>query len=609
MNRIILLMGLSLLAGVVARAEETQLLGEGNDGNRSMPVHLVELYDEDGRRIRAADKDPKPFSTRQTCGKCHDYAKISQGWHFNALNPLVPAGRPGQPWMLTDGRTRTQIPVSGRDWPGTFTPEQVGLTPWDFMLQFGSHFPGGSFAEMDAQSPDHVIRQTISGKYEINCLACHSADPKHDQSLAALQLARQNYRWTAAAASGKAIVNGVALELSNFFDPEFDEGLKTTYKDGVFDKDNMVFFDIAGKPQDRQCYFCHSYQDLRVPESLEWTRDIDVHSHAGLNCTYCHRNGSDHWISRGNEDAHGSAATLTCKGCHLGTEDGKVPQGGRLGAPMPKHAGIPPIHFEKMNCTACHSGTWPEDSPGRWRTARIHKLGLHGKHKQDLRLPHVYAPVLLKGDDGRIGTHYLVWPAFWATLSGDIVTPIQPATVLSAARTIFDAEVERQDDWRPLTEDQIIEVLTLLKAQRQGEETPVYIAGGKLYQLTDAGKLQANDHSAAGAYAWPMAHDVRPAEQSLGVRTCADCHTTDSPFFFADVELDTPIQGDKQFVKMVELQGIDRLYMWMFNASFVFRPMLKIVAFISCGLIGLALLIYGLKALVVISRACAQEAE
>jgi hypothetical protein len=147
-----------------------------------------------------------------------------------------------------------------------------------------------------------------------------------------------------------------------------------------------------------------------VPESLEWTRDIDVHSHAGLNCTYCHRNGSDHWISRGNEDAHGSAATLTCKGCHLGTEDGKVPQGGRLGAPMPKHAGIPPIHFEKMNCTACHSGTWPEDSPGRWRTARIHKLGLHGKHKQDLRLPHVYAPVLLKGDDGRIGTHYWSGP-------------------------------------------------------------------------------------------------------------------------------------------------------------------------------------------------------
>jgi hypothetical protein len=49
--------------------------------------------------------------------------------------------------------------------------------------------------------------------------------------------------------------------------------------------------------------------------------------------------------------------------------------------------------------------------------------------------------------------------------------------------------------------------------------------------------------------------------------------------------------------------------MWAFNASFVFRPMLKVVAFAACGLIGLALLIYGLKALVVVSRACAKEAE
>jgi hypothetical protein len=37
--------------------------------------------------------------------------------------------------------------------------------------------------------------------------------------------------------------------------------------------------------------------------------------------------------------------------------------------------------------------------------------------------------------------------------------------------------------------------------------------------------------------------------------------------------------------------------------------MLKIVAFAGCGLIGLVLLIYGLKALVVVSRACAQEVE
>ena len=603
MNRIVLMIGLSLLATGTARAEEAKLLGDGNDGNRSMPVHLVELFDQDGRRIRAGDKDPKPFSTKQTCGKCHDYGKMSQGWHFNANIPTVPAGRSGQPWMLTDARTRTQIPVSGRAWPGTFTPEQVGLTPWDVMIQFGSHMPGGSYGEMDALTPDQVTRQNISGKYEINCLACHSADWRQDQSLAALQLARQNYRWTAAAASGKAIVNGVAVELSNFFDPEFDEGLKVTYQPGVFDKDDMVFFDIAGKPQDRQCYFCHSNQDMRVSEHDEWTRDKDVHSLAGLACTDCHRNGVDHGIARGKEeDAHGAAATLSCKGCHVETEGQGLPLTGRLGAPKPKHAGIPAIHFEKMNCTACHSGTWPQETPGRWRTARMHKLGLHGKHKQELRQPHVYAPVLLKGDDGKIGAHYLVWPAFWATLKDEAVTPIPTATVLATAKTILAAEVERQDDWRPLTEPRIAEALSLLKAAQTAAE-PVYIAGGKLYRLTGDGaevSVQATDHAAAAPYAWPMAHDVRPAQQSLGVRGCADCHTTESPFFFAGVERDTPIQGDLQFVQMVELQGIDRFYMWAFNASFVFRPMLKVVAFAACGLIGLALLIYGLKALVVV---------
>ena len=36
-----------------------------------------------------------------------------------------------------------------------------------------------------------------------------------------------------------------------------------------------------------------------------------------------------------------------------------------------------------------------------------------------------------------------------------------------------------------------------------------------------------------------MAHDVRPAEQSLGVRNCKDCHATDSPLFFGKTEVDS----------------------------------------------------------------------
>ena len=42
------------------------------DGSRARPVHLIPLYDEHGDDIRPNFDSPMPFSTRQTCGDCHD---------------------------------------------------------------------------------------------------------------------------------------------------------------------------------------------------------------------------------------------------------------------------------------------------------------------------------------------------------------------------------------------------------------------------------------------------------------------------------------------------------------------------------------------------------
>ncbi|MCE5187140.1 MAG: hypothetical protein LLF76_13550 [Planctomycetaceae bacterium] len=594
-----------LAAMPLARAAEDELIGEGNDGNRSAPVHVFELFDAQGNQIRGRDENPKPFSLKQTCGKCHDCDKIAAGWHFNSHDPNVNPGRPSQPWVLTDSVTRTQLPISGRRWPGSYAPEDVGLSPWDFLKEFWSHFPGGSYGEMPVTEPGEKVRKDISGDYEINCLACHHNSPQEDQSLAALQAARQNFRWIPAASSGKAVINGVASELSNFFDPEFDEGIKVAYNPGTFDKDDMVFFDVSGQPINDRCYFCHSNKDLRVGENNEWTQDQDVHLQSGLNCVDCHRNGDDHKITRGIE-TEGEGKGLTCQGCHLGIE-GQTPQEiGRLGAPRPKHIGIPPIHFEKLTCTACHSATWPEQEAARWQTARMHRTGLHGKHKLDVRQPHVYAPVLMKGPDGKIGPYKLFWPAYWGVMDENgKVTPKLPKTVLKVASDTLEANVEKQDDWRPLTQEQIGKVLSVMK---QDDSTPVYIAGGELYRL-EGEKVVSTKDEAAAPYAWAMAHDVRPAQESLGVRQCKDCHTADSAFFFGTVERDTPVRtadGLEQ-IEMVQLQGLDRFYVWAFNVSFVFRPVLKVVAFAACGLIALLLLAYGLKALTVISNACAQE--
>jgi hypothetical protein len=598
---------ITIVAGLsVGKAAEEELIGEGNDGNRSAPVHLFELFDENGQQIRAGDQNPKPFSLKQTCGKCHNYAKIAAGWHFNSHVPEVDPGRPSQPWVLSDSVTRTQIPISGRRWKGSFAPEDVGMSPWDFLKQYYSHFPGGSYGELPVTEPDAMIRKDISGNYEINCLACHHNSPQEEQSLAALQAARQNFRWIPAASSGKAVVNGVASQLSNFFDPEFVEGITLSYNPGIFDKDNKVFFDVSGKPINDRCYFCHSNRDLRVGEELEWTQDHDVHLQSGLNCTDCHRNGDDHMITRGIE-TEGLGKTLTCQGCHLGSPEETAPQTGRLGAPRPVHTGIPTIHFEKLTCTACHSATWPDEQAGRWETARIHQTGLHGKHNLEIRQPHVYAPVLMKGADGKIGPYKMFWPSYWGTMDKEQkIVPLAPKAVLSAAKDILEQDVQKQDDWRPLTEAQIIDVLKALGSE---EKQAVYIAGGKLYKLNADGGLESGEHTAAEPYAWAMAHDVRPAEQALGVRQCKDCHTADSAFFFGKVERDTPVRtaDGLEMIEMVQLQGLDRLYIWAFNVSFVFRPVLKIVAFAACGLIGLVLLAYALRAVAAVANACAQE--
>ncbi len=591
----------------LASSEEGVMVGEGNDANRSSPVHLFNLKDEAGLVIRADSEKQQPFSTKKTCGECHNYDEISKGWHFNAHDTEVDAGRPGEPWVLVDSICRSQIPVTARGWQGTFAPQDVGITPWLFLKKFYSHFPGGSYGEMEADNPEEGIRQGISGMYEINCLACHNRSSYEDQSLAAMQVARQNYRWVPTASSGLATVEGLASSLDDFYDPEFDEGgIEVTYRQGIFDKEDKVLMDI-GLPENDSCYFCHSNKDLSVSSEMEWTRDQDVHLHSGLNCIDCHRNGDDHMITRGFEH-EGLAGTLSCEGCHIADHNGGKPIANRLGAPAPEHAGIPPIHFERLSCTACHSGNWPEEQAGQLRTARIHKTALHGQHNMNQRQPHIYGPVLMRGTDGKIAPHKLFWPSYWADASGEDISPINPEKVLESAGDILKEEVEKQNDWRPLTDEQITAVLNKL---RNGENAPVYIAGGKMYKLAAGDKLEISEPVAAQPYAWPMAHDVRPAEQALGVNKCADCHDSKSSFFYSELPVDGPLvaQGGQQFINMIDLQGLDKRYMAAFNASFIFRPMLKFVAFGSCGLIALVVLAYVLKAIAAVTKAGTEEVE
>lgn len=550
-----------VLASLDAHAANQALINRPRDGSRSDAVHHIMLRDADGNVITPKDSRPQPFSTKMTCGECHNYEKIGHGWHFNNATTESLSGRGGEPWVLSDVATGTQLPVALHAWKGTWTPEKIGLSPWGFAKAFGRHMPGGGILDVDADATETMTadsRWDLSGPVEINCLACHSGSHMQDQTECAAQMASENFKWAATAASGLANVDRAVRDLPDFYDttrfnnPDYaDKGLPTVaYTAGAFDNKNQVFFNIKARPDDNRCLFCHSTSHAGEAQNMS---DRDIHLAAGMNCVDCHRNGIDHAITRGGE-AEAAATkdakvmTLTCQGCHLGDE-GQNLKGGRLHAPRPKHKGLPVVHLEKMTCTACHSGPEPAANTHLIKTARNHRLG--ARMVGEMVLPYIVGPVFVK-QDGKTRPCQMIWPSFWGTMKGEEITPMLPAKVTDAVGKILQTRINDTTGTEyDLNQAKIAGALKeLAKTCGAGNEV-VYVAGGKVNKLSAEGTLATADNPAAEPYAWPIAHDVRGAGQALGAKGCAECHAQDAPFFSGAVEVaDTLIKSKADVVKM-----------------------------------------------------------
>jgi len=701
-----------------AAAAAGQQEGILRSDSRSPYVHRINLYDATGKVILPRDPLAEPYSPRATCGKCHDYVTISGGWHFNAGTAGVDAGRCGEPWIWTDPRTGTQLPLSDRGWPGTYRPADVGLSDWDIVTAFGRHLPG--FARLGPGGPgENEGRWPISGPLEIDCLVCHSADTRHAAAEAALQIERQNFRWIPTVAAGLGVVRGEARTVPDDWDPlappdpDHPEraGPRMVYDAAQFDPDGRVFLDITRRPPDQRCYFCHTVHEVGPSSPEAWQGDRDVHLAAGLGCTDCHRHGIDHAMTRGFEgespsaaesiavsDASGrptrrSAATappttgapLTCRGCHLGEKgaevggtatgdsevgtDGRLggrplPRGGRFGAPRPLHAGLPALHLERLTCTACHAGPWPTGHAGRIQTSMAHGLGVASKERTDATPPEILAPVFVRQPDGRIGPARMIWPAFWGRMRGTRIVPLAVkdverllAVVLRAPltpsvserivaepsdteepprtessllaeeigvvpttpnppRRSFDKPGDADEPPRtmsPLSAEQIglaLETMAATLIQDSTVEEPVYVRNGRVYRRGADGRVTTFEHPAAAPYCWPLAHDVRPAAQSLGSGGCTDCHAADAAFSFGTVAPETGTQTERAPAGfMYELQGQSPALLRAWAWSFGFRVAFQVVGFGCVAVLGVVLVAYGGPGLVCVIRSCGKRAE
>ncbi len=613
-------------------------------GSRARHVHWIHLYDAGGKQIDPADESAPPYSPAATCGKCHSVNDINHGWHTNEFDePSAsnPPGRRGEPWILSDGATGTQIPISNRGWAGTFKPEQVGLSQWSFTKMFGPHTAGNlGPTDLSAKDADPKARWKISGRLENDCMICHSNDNRHDQEEWGRQIEQENFKWAPTVAMGLGVVKGSAKALPATAAPppkpaENADGstepapeevkpktLPLKYDKGRFDADKRVFFDVAGHVSADRCYYCHTTREVGPKVAPRFEHDGDIHLRAGMKCTDCHRNGIDHSISRGDEPTTPSAANvISCRGCHLGNPESTAPvaMGGRLGAPHPAHKGLPPLHLEKLTCTACHSGPWPEQQTQAVQTSMAHNLGKAMRGRRDDVLPKIVEPVFARDDnDHRVGPYRLLWPAYWGYLKDGAVTPVTPVAVKKAMRAAEvtlprDANQEQQII-RQFADEDVAKTLAALAEVDGATGTAVYLHDGKVYQLDgkpEDHKIKSDVHAAANPYMWALGHDVRPRSQSLGVRGCTDCHSTNSAFEFGKLtsNLDEELAGrpDAKAValpieNMLDLRRDEAGLAKAWAFSFGWRSVFKVFAFATAGLFGLLLFVHGVRGLVGILR-------
>lgn len=341
------------------------------------------LRDEDGNIINpvAGTNVDKPYSPKQTCGACHDYDKITEGYHFQQGADEKPTELQAErcQWASTPGNY-------GGTWcsPAPLyrslaskhneTARTIDMTSFDFItVGCGKCHPGGGPMEYDREGHRYdrhmadpasgltpggennldgdyyKARWSETGVLEADCLLCHL--PEYNFSERNKQLGNLNFRWVPTAAAVLATVEGAV---------KGGQEVKVTYNTRAFDVDGRLSPHIVREPRDETCLQCHAKPGWKK-RGANFRSRTDVHLAAGLKCVDCHPAGSKaddprihgdevHQFAKGDDPGGHVRDDLDntvrdCDSCHTT---------GEFGAPVAKHPGLPPLHLERIACETCH---------------------------------------------------------------------------------------------------------------------------------------------------------------------------------------------------------------------------------------------------------------
>ena len=557
-----------------------------------------------------------PYSPKQTCGAtgCHDYAKITQGYHFmqgkGEAMPAVYASRYN--WALAPGNYGgnwcSPAPLYRQLAPKKNTnARMIDMTSFDFVTATcGNCHPGGGPLEYDRDGVRYDVRMrdpasgmkpggenglhgdyfrarwSESGVVEADCLLCHL--PEYDFQKRNAQLAALNFRWSAVAGSGLGEVSGKVAA---------GESPRVEYKKELFDEEGNVTLHIAPQPRNETCLVCHQKPGWKK-RGASFSPRTDVHMAKGLKCVDCHTAGSKasdprirgrevHQLGKGDDPSGWVRNDLDntvrdCNSCH---------STGDLGAPIAKHSWLPPLHLDRISCTACHI-------PTRYTKAALVQASdvlnpapritpppkkIWTFYDQDMKFWNHYGELALftakdqptdatrptliryKGkiypanrvhsswvgyeEQGKPGLNQLFMRDFYAMW-------MEHAKDKSKYPELSEIRDDNRDGVVEVNQPREIDaLLQAVRAYLMATNFPfegkrlVYVADNRVYYSSKDYRALPHEPYEATPYAsvYKYSHEVMPARSALGAKGCNECHGFQSAFFHGRV-LDVPFAED-----------------------------------------------------------------
>jgi hypothetical protein len=549
-----------------------------------------------------------PYSPKKTCGDCHNYDQITNGYHFqqgrtDGTGKIIISDTfdPKYPWNLSSGMygkfTAVSIDLSQLAKKVNQNTSEIDKSSFYFVQNCGVCHPGGGWGEYDRKgysyfneeskkfgyeysgdsplldgdytsnsngTPDYGAPWDQSGVSEADCLICHLKGYQWKERGATLR--GRFFKFGPTVGVGWADIKLSQDESGN---PKVDEVTIDYTKKEVSDFENL-HLQIVRKPPDENCWSCHSMTDANR-RGRQWSPETDVHKAKGLSCISCHPSDREHNFAKGNtiqetvrNDLNNSMSS--CEDCHYRGKDKK--------APRYKHP-FSPRHMKLIACQTCHIPfrmdsvdlVYDHASTGLtviYETSKfLSNDPLNPKKYVTSANPNIWHPAMTKWK-GRIIPVKSLPVNYWGDLDQktNVVKPIHLWKIRELKKTQL-----KDDNGDGIPEvNSFDEIKAFLRMLREKDKFgspvafhPVLMKGGFLYQLDRKGEVEKVKHEQAEALDFSLNHNVTSGSDVIGAKGCKDCHSKKSPFFLRKVLIDPyDEKGNPIYMEVWDRLGINK---------------------------------------------------